>query len=359
MPANVALRPSKPPRLRRCSPLPSRAGVFSLLLLLLFAALAAVGNAAPPPTRIDLNSPRYQGLLAELIDRHGFSIEELLPLFTGLEHDPKVLRLITTPGEAKPYPDYRRLFLNGKTIAAGRNSLAIQRPLFDRIEEHYGVDREVIVAIWAIESRFGTNTGGFDLFRTLNTLFDGYPRRSDFFRGELIEFLLLCRANGIDPLQVKGSYAGAFGQAQFMPSSFNRFAVDFDHDGHTDLIRSLPDIFASIANYLAAAGWHRNGPLYAELGERLYHPELVTAYQQGRSSKVDWQLVQRSQKVKLPRPPENLPLTIIGLEQPRRYAGKLRYLAGYPNFQAITEYNHSNKYAMVVSELAEALAEDR
>jgi membrane-bound lytic murein transglycosylase B len=329
-----------------------------LSLALLFTGLSPAkgeqtGTLSP---LIDLNSQRYRDLLTELTSVHGFSEEQLAPLFTGLHHNPRVLKLMDAPGEAKPYPVYRQLFLSGRTIAAGRNSLARQQELFDRVEETFGVDRAVIVAIWGIESRFGTNTGGFSLFRTLNTLFDAYPRRSDFFRNELIQFLILCRDNAIDPLSVTGSYAGAFGQAQFMPSSFNRYAVDFDGDGRKDLLHSLPDIFASIANYLAEFGWRRDTPLYAELGNTLYGEEMAAA--QASGAKVDWRLAAKAQGVPLPPSPDDLGLSIIALERTRE-GKEMRYLAGYPNFQAITAYNRSSKYAMVVSELAEALTEGR
>ncbi|MEE4136005.1 MAG: lytic murein transglycosylase [Desulforhopalus sp.] len=349
------VRPSAPPPHRH-----SWAQFVQIILLLLLGCGWGQAMAAAPPRGdelIDLTSEHYRELFAELATAHNFRDEELSRLFTGLRVNPRVLRLIDLPGEAKPYYAYRRLFINAKSIAAGRNSLSVRRGLFDRIEAHFGVNREVIVAIWAIESRFGTNTGGFALFQSLNTLFDRYPRRAEFFRSELVEFLLLCRANGLDPLKVKGSYAGAFGQAQFMPSSFNRHAVDFDGDGTIDLFGSLPDIFASIANYLAHFGWTLDSPLYAELGDQLHSAKLEEALRQGRSGLVEWQVVARTQNRPLVVPPLGKPLTIVALEQSPRRGGGLRHVAGYPNFQTITAYNHSNKYAMAVSELSEALTE--
>lgn len=303
---------------------------------------------------IDLTSERYQHLFVEMEEQHQFNRTQLMELFRGITVHRKVLELMDKQWEAKPYYQYWPLFITPSVISTGRKNLAKYRPLFDRIEAEYGVDRAFIVAIWGIESRFGSNQGGFELFRSLNTLFDAYPRRSDFFRKELIHFLVLCRANDIDPLSVKGSYAGAFGQAQFMPSSFIEYAVDFDGDERRDLINSKEDIFASIANYLNKFGWSLNAPVYIEIGKTLNSEQLVNAYKKGRKGRADWRLVAETQQLAIPRPPQNGQLSIVGLEKSKQDGGGIRYVAGYPNFQAITEYNHSNKYAMAVSEMAEA-----
>lgn len=303
---------------------------------------------------INLAEDRYRKLFQELEERHRFSKSQISSLFANLRIDRKVLQLMDRQGEAKPYFQYRALFITPITVALGKHNLEVHRPLFDRIEAKYGVDREVIVAIWAIESRFGANQGGFNLFQTLNTLFAAYPRRSEFFRKELIDFLLLCRTNGIDPMTVKGSYAGAFGQTQFMPSSFTKYAVDFDGDQHLDIINSLPDIFASIANYLKNFGWTLHGPLYCEIGLELQSEALTEIYNEGRKGRIDWQQLAAIQKITLPRTAPDQQLSIIGLELPPQAGGGMRFIAGYPNFQTITEYNHSSKYAMAVVEMAEA-----
>ena len=305
---------------------------------------------------INLASIRYQEFFGELKEKHQFNQSELETLFNGVNIDKKVLQLMDKQWEGKPYHEYRPLFITPTVIHDGKKYLKRYHELFDHIEGVYGVNREVVVAIWGIESRFGSHQGSFNIFRTLNTLFDAYPRRSDFFRKELINFLILCRANGLNPLEIKGSYAGAFGQAQFMPSSYNAYAVDFDGDNRSDLMTSMPDIFASIANYLKTFGWTLDAPVYAELGDTLHSSKLIAAHAQGRKARVDWRYVSESQGLTIPRPPENSQLSIIGLEQSAEQGGGLRYAAGYPNFQAITEYNHSHKYAMAVSEMSEAFA---
>ncbi len=303
---------------------------------------------------IDLTSQRYQLLFQELATEHHFVRKDLEQLFQGLLGDRKVLELMDKPGEAKPYYEYWPLFITPSGISKGKESLVQYRQLFDRIEATFGVDREYIVAIWGIESRFGFNQGGFNLFRTLNTLFDMYPRRSDFFRKELINFLILCRANSLDPLRINGSYAGAFGQAQFMPSSFNTYAVDFDGDNRSDLINSMDDIFASIANYLKNFGWTLKAPVFAEIGREQKAELALALEQEGQEGLVDWRTVARIQQISIPRPPHNGLLSIVELERSPYEGGGMRYVAGYPNFRVITEYNRSNKYAMTVSEMAEA-----
>lgn len=307
---------------------------------------------------IDLDSDRYRDLFAELQRDHNFTEDELASLFTGVRINKKVLELMDRQWEAKPYHQYRPLFVTAKTIATGKKKLLEHSELLDRIEKEFGVDREVIVAIWGIESRFGTHRGSFPVFETLNTLFDAYPRRSSFFRTQLIHFLEVCRENGLDPLQVKGSYAGAFGQPQFIPSSFNEYAVSFDDDEIRDVFTSIDDIFASIANYLRRFHWTLDAPVYVDIGTELNSAELIAAHHQGRKGKVEVTTVSGDQGINLPESPDNRKVIIVGLELPPHEGGGLRYVAGYPNFQAIIEWNHSSRYAMAVAELAEAIQAD-
>ncbi|MFA7384219.1 MAG: lytic murein transglycosylase [Desulfurivibrionaceae bacterium] len=303
---------------------------------------------------IDLSSPRYQELLQELATGYGFDKEELERIFAGVAIKKRVLELMDTQWEAKPYFEYFPKFITPQIIGRGKRLLAEHREVLDRIENELGVEREIVVAIWGIESKFGAHKGAFGMFQTLNTMFDAYPRRSKFYRKQLIEYLLLCRENGVDPLTITGSYGGAFGQTQFIPSSFRLYAVDFDGDGRRDVWESVPDVLASIANYLQRFGWTFNAPVYREIGVSLKGETLEKAYAQGRKGFVSRAAVEKIQNVELPPSPENKELTIVGLELPD---GGMRYVAGYPNFQAITKWNNANRYAMAVSELAEKLKE--
>jgi membrane-bound lytic murein transglycosylase B len=305
--------------------------------------------------KIDLGQDKYINLFNELQEKHHFSKDELTHLFKNVSIDRKVLELMDRQWEAKPYYEYRPLFITPVVIAIGKEKLLEYKELLDRIENTLGVNREIVVAIWGIESRFGTHQGHFSVFTTLNTLFDAYPRRSTFFRNELIQFLLLCKENQIDPIDVRGSYAGAFGQTQFIPSSFREYAISFDGDNRRDVFTSVDDILGSIANYLRRYHWTMSSPIYKDIGNVLKSQRLVDANQKGRKERVDWQTVRTVQGVSLPPPPEGSGLTIVGLEVSPDQGGGYRYIAGYQNFQAITEWNHSTRYAMVVSELAEAI----
>lgn len=303
---------------------------------------------------IDLTQEKYRQLFQELTTKHHFSRSEIEAIFADQTISRRVLELMDKQWEAKPYYLYAPLFLTPENIATGRRMLAEHRELLDRIEREIGVDREIVVAIWGIETRYGANQGSFNVLRTLNTLFAAYPRRSDFFRKELIQFLLLCKENGVDPKTVSGSYAGAFGQTQFIPSSFRAYAVSFDGDARRDVWNSVPDILASIANYLKQFNWTLNGPVYWGLGTELRSSELVAASEKGRKGRIAWQKVRDLQAADLPPSPGNRDLAIVGLELPPGSKAAVQYVAAFPNFQAITEWNHSNRYAMVVAELAES-----
>ncbi len=330
-----------------------------LVLLLLTITMTATGESRERAEEkpIQLNTTKYRKLFADLQTR-GFSRSRLDQIFSGLTINPKVLKLFEKQwSKPTPWYQYRPRFLTRPVIIRGKNYLRKFRPLFDRIEKQYGVNREVIVAIWAVETHFGGNTGNFEMLRSLNTLFAASPRRSDFFRNELIEYLLLCKKNGFDPRALKGSWAGALGQAQFMPSSYNRYAVDFDGDNRADLFTSRPDIFASVANYLRHFGWRLDQPVYRRLGHRLNSRQLEKIASGGWDNTVSWTVLKKQQGITLPKPAAGSALTLVPLDlDPKNGGGKL-FLVGYPNFQAIQHYNHSQKYATVVSQLAEALAE--
>ncbi len=308
---------------------------------------------------IDLTSSRYQDLFTELRDRHGFSQEELDVTFAGISIKRRVLVLMDSQWEAKPYYKYWPRFITPAVVAEGKKMLVKYKDILDRVEKDIGVQREVVVAIWGIETRYGKHKGGFDMLQTLNTMFDAYPRRSKFYRKQLVHFLLLCRENNVDPKSVPGSYGAAFGQTQFIPSSFREYAVDFDKDGKRDVWHSEADVLASIANYLKRFHWLFDAPIYKDIGAELHAKGLTAAYKKGRKGFVSVAEVNKAQSLTLSNAPKDRKgvekrVTIIGLELDEK--GSMRYVAGYPNFQAITKWNHSNRYAMAVTELSERLA---
>jgi membrane-bound lytic murein transglycosylase B len=306
--------------------------------------------------QINLQSEKYLKLFEELRNTHNFNQDDLGRIFSGLTLDKRVLSLMDQQAETTSFHAYLALLFTPAVVTAGKQKLALHQDLLDRIETELGVDREYIVAIWAIETRFGQKQGSFKVFQSLNTFFDAYPRRSLFFRKELIEFLLLCRENNMDPTTVMGSFAGAFGQTQFMPSSFREYAVSFDGDERRDVFESEPDILASIANYLRRHHWQLNGPVYADIGKKLNSESLINTYNEGNRGRASWLDIVKTQKVKIPEPPSGKALSIISFSRSPLLGGGERYIAGYPNFHAITAWNHSNKYAMAVCILAQALS---
>ncbi|MFA7455656.1 MAG: lytic murein transglycosylase, partial [Desulfobulbaceae bacterium] len=169
--------------------------------LLVFGAMTAAPASGAPKAAdlvsdgqpIDLEDEKYRKLFQELRSDHNFTDTEIEAIFAGQTINKRVLELMDKQWEAKPYYKYAPLFITPQIIATGRQKLAEHRDVLDRIEEEIGVDREIVVAIWGIETRYGTNQGSFNVLQTLNTLFAAYPRRSTFFRNELVHFLLLCR----------------------------------------------------------------------------------------------------------------------------------------------------------------------
>lgn len=333
--------------------------------ILLFIFMSAQPSVAKPKAAdlvtdgqlIDLQQEKYRQLFQELVDKHNFTATDINEIFEGLVIKKRVLELMDKPWEAKPYYQYAPLFLTKTHIETGKRMLDQHRAILDRIEKDIGVNREIIVAIWGIETRYGANQGSFNVLQTLNTLFDAYPRRSKFFRKEMVHFLLLCRENGIDPKSVKGSYAGAFGQTQFIPSSFRAYAVSFDGDKKRDVWNSVPDILASIAHYLKKHHWTLDSTIYWELGSELKDQQLVAAHLKGWRGRVSWKRVRDTQAHDIPKPPGKGELSIVGLELPEGAETSMRYIAGFPNFQAITHWNHSNRYAMAATQLAEAITD--
>lgn len=333
--------------------------LFFWILSSIFSATIAYGGVKAADLvvdnqPIDIRSEKYKELFKELEEQYNFNKQDLDTIFQDLTISKKVLELMDKQWETLPYYQYASLFITPESIRVGKQKLEQYKELLRLIEDKIGVEKEIVVAIWGIESRYGTKEGAFNVLRTLNTLFDAYPRRSSFFRKQLIHFLLLCKENDIDPKTVMGSYAGAFGQTQFIPSSFRAYAISFDNDSKRDVWNSVPDILASIANYLKQFHWTIKSPIYAELGNELKDKRLKEAYLAGRNKKISWEVINKVQKT-IPMPAQNEKLAIIGLELPPGSANDMRYIAAYSNFIAITKWNNSDRYAMAVVELAESL----
>ena len=316
------------------------------------AACAAALLATIPAAAGALDGQRedVQSFIRQMADRHGFAEPELGRLFGQVASQPSVVTLMSRPAEkARPWHEYRALFLTDRRIARGVETARQQaEPL--RKAAALGVPAQVMLAITGVETFYGEITGRHRVIDALATLAFDYPPRSPYFRGELEQFLVMTREEAIDPLQPVGSYAGAMGIPQFMPTSFRSWAIDGDGDGHRDLWGSWDDVFASVANYLKAHGWRSGEPVMApadvaaadlaglELG-KLALGETVASLR-ARGVRFDTVL------------PDDAPAVLIEL------AGRNgpEYRVGFNNFYVITRYNRSQLYASAVHDLAEAIA---
>ena len=287
-------------------------------------------------------------------ENHGISIPELERVMGAVRYQPTVVRLTTpvpssAPSPARSYKDYIEKFLTPELITAGTRFWMENAAHLERAEQEFGVPPELILGILGVETRYGQNTGSFRAVDALATIaFDG-ARRQDFFRGELEQLLLLAREKGIDPLSVKGSYAGAVGLPQFMPSSYRAYAVDYDGDGHIDLRTNAADAIGSVANYMREFGWIPGEPPKAPV--RLL-PGSEAKLVRGLERVHDIMEVQGQGVVFSGREPPAGLISIFELPTPGMPS---KFYAGFNNFEVVTRYNRSTFYASAVLELAEAI----
>lgn len=313
----------------------------TLLLVLLMSMMPAYSSS---------ELPDVDNFIAEMETKHHFDSAQLKALFAEVEVKESILKAISRPAEkSKPWYDYRKIFITNKRIKGGVKFRHQYNDALVAAEQKYGVPAEIIVAILGVETRYGGNVGGYRVVDALSTLAFRYPPRSKFFRSELEHFLLLTREEDMSQLDPVGSYAGAMGLGQFMPSSYRAYAVDFDGDGKRDIWTNPVDAIGSIANYLQRHGWvanesitHRtkfNGKVATHTVDKGYKPSFTRSELATAGVSLD----------ELPEGDDVI--AVIALTQKK---GEEYWLARQ-NFYAITRYNHSRMYAMAVTQLAEAI----
>lgn len=315
----------------------------SLLLTLSSAVLVA---QAGYDTHADA-----QKLIDEL-KADGFDPGYVSSVLAKAERKQSILDAISRPAEKRlDWGEYREIFIEPKRIAQGIEFWNEHRATLERAQEQFGVPAEIILAIMGVETRFGRITGNFRVLDALATLGFDYPRRAEFFRGQLADYFRLVRAEGIDPGILKGSYAGAMGYGQFIPSSYLAYAIDFDGDGQRDIWGNPVDAIGSIANYFAEHGW-RPG-------------EAVIAQPQFNNADIE-SLINQDLKPELTiKEWGDLGVTSRQALDPEAKATLMRlstgekneYRLGLHNFYVITRYNHSRLYASAVYELSQLYAE--
>lgn len=338
---------------------PHRLGrVLVFILILILPGLGCASNtphvapytAGDPPY---LEREEVHAFITEMVEE-GFSREALQRLFASANPQQRVIDLMTRPAEARPWYQYRPIFVNSRRIEEGELFWQEHETLLLRAQQTFGVNAEVIVAIIGVETSYGRNQGSFPVFDTLVTLGFDYPPRQSFFRSELAHFLRLVREEPhLDLRETRGSYAGAMGRGQFISSSYRAYAVDFNQDGKRDLLGSWPDAIGSVANYFREHNW--------KMGEAVVMPARVQgeAYKEllgggylPRHSLED--LARHGVTPAVSVAPDQL-FSLIALQTETGYEVWL----GLHNFYVITRYNRSPLYAMAVHQLSQALIHAR
>jgi membrane-bound lytic murein transglycosylase B len=299
-------------------------------------------------------NPGASQLIDELVQDEGFKREDLEAVFAQAERKDSILEAIARPAEkTKPWYEYREIFLTNKREKEGVAFFKEHRETLERAEKETGVPAQIIVSIIGVETFYGRITGSYRVIDALSTLAFDYPRRSEFFTKELKNYLVLTREQGMDPLQPKGSYAGAMGYGQFMPSSYRSYAIDFDGDGITDIWNNPVDAIGSVANYFKAHGWRP--------GE-----QVISAAEVDDGVGEEWFVRTRKDLTRKHtlaefaeagiRPVDELDPAVTAIAMKFELEKGYEYWLGLHNFYVITRYNHSAMYAMSVYQLSQRIA---
>lgn len=309
----------------------------------------------PTPAQANGDFSGYEelrGVIEQLEREKVYAPGELDALFRQVARDEGTLKAIARPAEGtKEWKDYRPIFMTAERVQKGLEFWRQYEADISRAEQTYGVPAEMIVAILGVETKYGGNKGRSRVIDALASLGFDYPPRAPFFRKELREFLVLSKENGLDPLTTFGSYAGAMGYPQFMPSSWRKLAVDFNGDGKRDLINDPVDAIGSIANYFKANGWKTGEPVATRARivnqdyDSILHKELSLASNLEEIARKG--LVPREEGRYLAQ----TPASAIRLQG----ANGGEFWLGFNNFYVITRYNRSVLYAMAVFQLSEEL----
>ncbi len=321
--------------------------VYKLLSVALCILLCA---ASRPALAFDTRRADVRSFIDEVSAKDAISKHQLRKLLRAAKSQPAILEAMDRPAEkAKPWFEYRPIFLTERRIKEGTDFWLAHRQELDRASVRFGVAPEYLAAIVGVETYYGRLTGSYRVLDALATLAFDYPARAKFFRDELEQYLLLTRDMGLDPLAVKGSYAGAMGAPQFMPSNYRRYAVDADADGRVDLWNNWSDVCASVGNYLKEHGWNAGEPVLSEA--------VVEA---GKAADLDGHTLALADTVESLKAkgvnfdsslPPDAPALLIAADE----SDGVHWRVGYNNFYVITRYNHSALYAMAVYELATAV----
>jgi len=322
------------------------------LVILLFTSSAFADGSFSGRTRFDLDRPEIREFVEATATAQKVEPLEVYRLLAKAEPQPKIIELISKPAEkVSPWYEYRARFMTEQRITEGTQFLLEHRARLEKAHRETGVAPEYVVAIIGVETFYGRITGKYRVLDALATLAFDYPPRSTFFRDELAQFIALSREEKVDPLTALGSYAGAMGASQFMPSSYRRYAVDGSDDNQRDLFADWDDIIASVANYFKAHGWVADGPV---LANAVLQPDAPVTADPGNLSLNDTVAGLKSKGVDFDpaAQDENTKVLLVPAETELGPS----YRVGFKNFEVITRYNRSVRYAMAVHDLAQTIA---
>ena len=317
--------------------------------------------------------PEAQDVINTLVKEHGFDESYLVKILKTAKKQEQILKSMSSPAEFTwTWDRYKKLFLEKQRISNGKKFIKENFDLFQQVENDFGVPKEIITSILGVETRYGKIQGSYRVLDSLATLSFDFPRRSKFFKSELIQFFLLARENNLDINSVQGSYAGAMGYGQFISSSYRAYAVDYDGDGYADLFNSVPDAVASIANYLQKHGWRRDGNIVREV--EMNQVNKTYQHQSNLSKFIPLQFTEGLEEKYIIKNGDSLLSIAInnGLELKQLMTinnikdknlirsgqtiilnkPKDLYFIGDDNFIAITKYNRSHFYAKAVYDLS-------
>ena len=311
---------------------------------------AAATTQTRPVTPSYADNPAVQEFIGQMHAQYGFDTDHLTRQFAGIHPNTTVLQAIrpaAVPELQRSWERYRERFINDRRINGGVRFWQENATELARAEAIYDVPAEIITAIIGVETEYGRNMGKFSVLEALATLAFDYPPRAPFFRNELEQYLLMARENGVSPLDIKGSYAGAIGIPQFMPSSQRQFAVDFDGDDRIDLRGSTADAIGSVARFLKMHGWQAKGAIAVPARVTTAPDDLIAA-----GIKPTFALKELRERGINAAGDDAQPAALIDLVSPNL---PTEYWVGFDNFFVITRYNRSSFYAMSVFQLAEAI----
>ena len=297
--------------------------------------------------------PDVEFFIANMAERHGMDANSLRELFANLKSSAPVAKAISAPATAKPWYEFRPLFVDKNRIEGGVKFWNEHQVALNRAREMFRVPEAIIVSIIGIETRFGKSVGTHRVLDALYTLGFELPGRNEYFKSEMEAFLLLARDQSWDPRGVKGSYAGAMGLPQFMPSSYRKYAIDFSENGKIDLWTDIDDVIGSVANYMNQFGWRDGEPVAIPARFEGSDPQVLLSLGTKPHSPIH-QLRQQG-VVPLGEVDEALEASLFTLDLPEG----LDYWLGLNNFSTILQYNRSRNYAMSVYQLSLEIARER